>query len=236
MPSLKKRFWTEASVRAEPDGYAVYLDQHRLATPGKAPLILPTSALADAIAAEWQAQTQKVDPETMPMTRRANASIDKVAPQRREVADMLAEYGNSDLICYRAEHPTELAARQAEIWDPLVLWARDALGVDLITATGIIHVPQEGATLSRLSEMVHGFDPFALAALHDLVAISGSLIIAFAVIRAYDDPADLWRVSRVDEDWQAALWGKDDEAESAAAAKRQEFLDAFTFFTLVQAA
>ena len=232
-PSLKKRFWKTVSVRESDAGFAVFLDQHQLMTPAKAALLVPTRALADAIAGEWRAQSEKVDPATMPMTRRANAAIDKVAPQHSEVADLLAAYGGTDLVCYRATHPVELIDRQAAIWDPVLDWAVAELGVELAVTSGVMHVDQRVDDLAKLHRMVHEMDAFKLAGFHDLVAVSGSLLIAFMVIRNARPIGDLWPVSRVDEDWQAELWGADDEAADTAKRKQAEFEAAHRFFGLV---
>jgi len=231
-PSLKKRFWTAVSVEAHIDGYAVFLDTRRLVTPAKTPLVLPTRPLAEALADEWRQQGEKVDPETMPMTRRANAAIDKVSPQRAEVVHILAAYGGSDLLCYRAANPVELAQRQAEMWDPLLDWARAQLGVNLVTTIGIMPVAQGETELAELHSRVWSLDVFSLAGFHDLVMLSGSLVIALAAISNHRPVADLWRASRVDEDWQTEMWGIDDEAEKSAAVKQAGFIDAFRFFQL----
>lgn len=235
-PSLKKRFWTAVSVDMLADGYAVFLDKRRLVTPAKTPLVLPTRSLAEALAEEWRQQGEKVDPETMPMTRRANAAIDKVSPQRAEVVHMLTAYGGSDLLCYRAANPVELAQRQAEMWDPLLDWARAELGVNLVTTVGIMPVAQDETELAKLQARVLSLDVFSLAGFHDLVMLSGSLVIALAAILGHRLAADLWRTSRVDEDWQAEMWGNDDEAENSAALKQAGFIDAFRFFQLANTA
>ena len=200
-PSLKKRFWTAVVVHEIDGGFAVFLDKHRLTTPAKAPLVLPTLHLAEALADEWRIQVEKVDPETMPMTRRANAAIDKVAPQRAEVAQLLAAYGGSDLLCYRAAHPIELAQRQAAMWDPLLVWAQSELEVNLATTIGVMPVAQNQADLARLQSCVTSLDAFSMAGFHDLVMLSGSLVIALALISGHRNADHLWRASRVDEDW-----------------------------------
>ncbi len=225
-----KRFWDRAEVVADDDGWHVELDGRRLRTPAKAAMILPTPALAEAVAAEWQAQQGEVDPGKMPMTRRANAAIDKVRSQHAEVADMLAEYGDADLLCYRADAPAGLVEAQAAAWDPALDWAESELGVRLIPRTGIVHAPQSAGDLARLRRMVHALTPFQLAGLHDLVSLSGSLILGFAAVRDWRPPGDIWQLSRLDEDWQQRQWGHDDEATAAAAAKRDGFLQAKRFF------
>lgn len=227
-----RRFWTAATAVPVDGGYTVQLDARPVRTPLKAPLVLPTIALAKAVAAEWQAQEKAVNPETMPFTRTANSAIDKVRPQFAAVADMLADYGGSDLLCYRAEGPAGLVARQAQSWDPLLDWARDDLAAPLRQATGVMHVAQPEASLAALRHQVHAMSAFQLAAFHDLVAISGSLVLALAVARGRITADEAWTRSRVDEDWQISLWGEDAEAAEAAARKREALLQADRFYGL----
>ena len=230
-----KRFWKETSVVPAPDGFTVHLDGRPVKTPAKSPLIVPTHAMAAAIAAEWDAQAGQIDPRTMPVTRSANAAIDKVAVQHAEVAQMIADYGDSDLLCYRAPGPVELIERQAQMWDPLLDWAEAELGVRLSTASGVIHVPQDPVVLAQLSARVHAMDNFTLAAFHDLVSLSGSLILGFAALMDHRPADDIWRLSRLDEDWQIEQWGADDEAEAMAETKRFGFLHAKFFSDLSRA-
>lgn len=227
-----RRFWTAATAVPVDGGYTVQLDARPVRTPLKAPLVLPTIALAKAVAAEWQAQEKAVNPETMPFTRTANSAIDKVRPQFAAVADMLADYGGSDLLCYRAEGPAGLVARQAQSWDPLLDWARDDLAAPLRQATGVMHVAQPEASLAALRHQVQAMSAFQLAAFHDLVAISGSLVLALAVARGRITAEEAWTRSRVDEDWQISLWGEDEEAAEAAARKREALLQADRFYGL----
>lgn len=227
-----RRFWTAATAVPVDGGYTVQLDARPVRTPLKAPLVLPTIALAKAVAAEWQAQEKAVNPETMPFTRTANSAIDKVRPQFAAVADMLADYGGSDLLCYRAEGPAGLVARQAQSWDPLLDWARDDLAAPLRQATGVMHVAQPEASLAALRHQVQAMSAFQLAAFHDLVAISGSLVLALAVARGRITAEEAWTRSRVDEDWQISLWGEDAEAAEAAARKREALLQADRFYGL----
>jgi chaperone required for assembly of F1-ATPase len=227
-----RRFWTAANVVPADGGFSIQLDERPVRTPLKSPLILPTRALAEAVAAEWQAQDGKVDPETMPFTRTANSAIDKVAPQREAVAGMLAEYGNSDLLCYRAEGPADLVERQAQGWDPLLDWSRDVLAAPLVTAVGVMHVGQPAESLAALRLQVDRLTPFQLAAFHDLVAISGSLVLALGIIHGRLSAEAAWDLSRIDEDWQISLWGEDEEAAEVAAGKRAAFLQADRFYRL----
>ncbi len=224
-----KRFWKEASVEETDGNYAVLLDGRSVKTPAKATLRVPTRSIAEAIAAEWQQVDEKIDPSLMPYTRSANAAIDKVSVQFQEVADMLAAYGESDLLCYRADSPEGLAARQAERWDPILDWAHQTYGGRLIPTAGIMPVTQDAAAVTALSAPLYQATPFALTAMHDLIALSGSLVLALAVTRGQLRPDEAWALSRVDEDWQSEQWGKDEEAEQAAEIKRLAFFHAAEF-------
>ncbi|MFM2356777.1 MAG: hypothetical protein RLZZ528_2513 [Pseudomonadota bacterium] len=227
-----KRFWTTARVEDADGGFAVALDTRRIRTPAKQALILPTRAMALAVAAEWDAQQGKVDPATMPVTRAANAALDKVATQFDEVAGLVAAYGGTDLLCYRAEGPEGLIRRQAEGWDPMLDWAAQALGARLHPTTGIVHRAQDTAALAALDRAVRSLSIWGLTALHDLVGISGSLVLGLAALSDAHDPESLWRLSRIDEDWQAELWGIDEDAADLAESKRRDFLAAHAFWRL----
>ncbi|WP_412551636.1 ATP12 family chaperone protein [Shimia sp. MIT910701] len=228
----KKRFWKETTYEATEGGYKVLLDGRGVKTPAKAPLVVPTEAMAKAVVEEWDAQDEKIDPSTMPVTRSVNAAIDKVAVQHGEVADMLAEYGGSDLVCYRATTPEELIARQAAAWDPLLDWAAETFNARLKPVAGVMFEAQDADALSKLSEKTHGFDSFELAAFHDLVGISGSLIIGFAATCDLHPIETLWELSRIDEQWQEDQWGRDEDAAEEAEKKRQAFMHAYTFYKL----
>ncbi|MCM2563217.1 ATPase [Lutimaribacter sp. EGI FJ00015] len=230
-----KRFWKEAQVVEEGDGFTVRLDGRPVRTPAKAPLIVPGHDLAAEIAAEWDAQEGEIDPNTMPFTRSANAAIDKVRLQRAAVADMLADYGDSDLLCYRAASPDSLVARQAENWDPLLDWAESEFGGRLSVVEGVMYAAQPSKVMARLRSEVHKFEAFSLTAFHDLVSISGSLILGFAVARDRLEPGTAFDISVIDETWQAEQWGIDDEAAAQTAHKRAAFLHAKRFFDLAGA-
>ncbi len=225
-----KRFWEQAEVVAEATGFAVQLDGRGVKTPAKAPLVLPTRAMADAVAGEWAAQVERIDPLSMPVTRSANAAIDKVTLQHTEVADMLAAYGDSDLLCYRAETPQKLVDRQAATWNPALDWAADALGVRLAVHRGVVHCAQDPAELARLTARVHGFSSFQLAGFHDLVSLSGSLILGFGAAMDWRDADAIWQISRLDETYQEEQWGPDEEASALSEIKKQAFLHAKRFF------
>jgi chaperone required for assembly of F1-ATPase len=220
---LRRRFWTGVSVHEGPDGWTVALDDKPLRTPAKALLVAPTRALAEACAEEWRAQGDRFDPGGMPVTRALNTAQDRVAPQRAAVAAEIAGYGDTDLLCYRAAAPDALVQRQSAAWDPWLRWSRDSFGAALVCAQGVMHVPQPPEALARLSAEVAARDPLALTALYDLTALSGSLVLALAVDHAALEPAEAWRLSRIDEDWQAEQWGEDAEAAEAAALKAEAF-------------
>ncbi|MCR9127697.1 MAG: ATPase [Rhodobacteraceae bacterium] len=226
----QKRFWQAATVVESGDGFAVELDGRRIRTPAKAALVLPTGAMAQAVAAEWDAQAELVDPMTMPATRSANAAIDKVAAQHAEVAGMLAAYGDADLLCYRADAPAELVDRQAAVWDPALDWGAEILGARLVPRNGVIHAPQDPDALNRLALRVHAMTAFELAAFHDLVSLSGSLILGFAATHDWRDPETLWDISRLDELWQEEQWGRDDEAHALSQTKAAAFVHAKRFY------
>lgn len=229
-----RRFWTSVDVAREGAGYAVLLDGRPARTPAKARLAMPTHSLAAAIAEEWRDQGETVDPESMPMTRTANAAIDKVAPCPSEVAGMLAGYADSDLACYRAGDPAELAARQSAAWNPLLDWASERYGARLIVVEGVMHRPQPKEALARLAAALNALQPFELAAMHELAALSGSLIIGLAAAGRHLDAEELWRRSRIDEDWQIEQWGHDEEAAAQAEEKRRAFLHAARFLDLAR--
>jgi chaperone required for assembly of F1-ATPase len=229
----RRRFWQAAAVRPEAGGFAVSLDARVLRTPAGAPLRVPTAALAQAIASEWDALDAEIRPERLPFTRAANSAIDRVARQHDAVVEAVAEYGGSDLLCYRAAEPEALAAREAAGWDPWLLWSARELRAPLIAVTGVTHQPQPAPSLAALRAAVAAHDAFALTALHELVALSGSLVLGLAVSRGALDGAEAWDLSCIDATWQAEQWGLDAEAEAAAEIRRADFLRARDLLALL---
>lgn len=227
-----KRFWTDVTVEATDGGFGVLLDGRRLNTPGRLPLILPTRAMAEAVAAEWRAQDGLIKPQTMPVTRSANSAVERVAAQKPEVAAMLAAYAETDLLCHRAGAPVELAERQAGAWDPVLSWCATRFDAPLTVTIGVLPVDQPQESLDRLHAVVEAIDPFRITALHDLVALSGSLLLGLAVSEGVISPEEGWRLSRIDEDWQTEHWGEDEEARAASDAKADQFLHAARFWAL----
>jgi chaperone required for assembly of F1-ATPase len=230
-----RRFWTEVTIRQVDSGHEVMLDDRSLRTPGKHPLILPTAPLADAIAEEWRAQGDLIQPLTMPLTRAANSAVERVAPQFEGVVDMLAEYGGTDLLCYRATDPAPLVALQAQRWSPMLDWAEVELGAPLRVTQGVIPIDQNPDALARLRDELAALDLFALTAAHDLVTLPGSLVLGLAVLRGRLDAAEAYALSRLDEEFQADRWGQDDEAQAASEARRLAMISAERLLTLSRA-
>jgi len=227
-----KRFWKETAVGVVAGGYGITLDGRPVKTPAKAPLVVPTRPLAEAIATEWEAQQGVINPVTMPFSRTANSAIDTVGPQFDAVVDLLAAYGETDLLCYRATGPEGLIDRQSAGWDPLLDWSATALDAPLRAVPGVMFTAQPPASLRNLHAATAAQSPFQIAAFHDLVAISGSLILALAVTRNRLVAEDAFALSRIDEHWQAELWGVDDEAAILEAHKKAAFALAARFHML----
>lgn len=226
-----KRFYKEAAAGTAGE---VLLDERPVKTPARNALALPTAALAEAVAAEWNAQGEKVDPRTMPLTGLSNAAIDRIAPDKDAFASGLAAYGESDLLCYRAEAPTGLVARQAAHWDPLLAWARRRYDIDFEVTAGVIHRAQPDCTIAQLRHAVAMRSPWELAALSPLVTISGSLVIALALAEEAIDFGTAWAAATVDEAWQTEQWGEDAEAAARMEARRAEFEAAARFLSLLR--
>lgn len=225
-----KRFWTKA--RAE--NGTVLLDGKPVRTPKRHALDLPTPALAEAIAAEWNGVGKELDPRALPLTGLANAAIDIVTPNRLSFAESLARYGESDLLAYRAESPAELVAREAADWDPLLDWVRARYDVHVDLVTGIMHRPQPEATIARLRDATAALDAFRLAALSPLVTIGGSLVAGLAIVERAFDPERVWEAVNLDELWHEQQWGTDELSAQARAARRAEWDAAVRFLDLLR--
>ena len=229
-----RRFWKATTTEATAEGWRVLLDGKPVLTPARTPLVLPSAAVAAMAAREWDAQGERIDPASMPATRMANSAIDKVTPQHGAVTEIVAAYGGSDLLCYRASHPRELIERQ-QAWDAPLAWAETALGAKLATTTGIMPMAQDPAVLAHLTAQVAALSAFELAPFHDLVSLSGSLILGFAAAQGALSGEEAWRLSRIDEDYEAECWGQDDEAISFAAGRAADFHFALEFLRAVRA-
>jgi len=228
-----KRFWKQADAVERDGGWGVELDGKPLRTPARDLLTVPTKALAEAIASEWNEVGDKIDPGTLPLTGLANAAVDRVAPDKEAFAKGIARYAEADLACYRAEGPSALVDRQTESWDALIGWGRRRFDVDFRTTRGIVHVDQPAATVDRLSHAVAALDPFRLAGLSPLVTISGSLLAALGVLEGTLMPDQAWDAVTVDDRWQLEQWGSDAEAEAAIDNRRRHFMAAARFLELL---
>jgi chaperone required for assembly of F1-ATPase len=233
--ALPKRFYQRVDVADRDGGFALLLDGKPVRTPGKKQLSLPSRALAEAVAEEWAAQKERIDPTTMPLTKLANSAIDGVTGREDAVIGDILNYAGSDLLCYRAEGPRGLIEAQQAHWDPVLAWAKSALGAPFVLAEGIVHVAQPQASLDRLREALKGHDPFGLAALHVMTGLTGSALLALAVALGRMTPEQAWEAAHVDEDWQIAQWGEDAEAASRRAARRRDFDAAARALALLEA-
>jgi chaperone required for assembly of F1-ATPase len=223
-PALPKRFYREARTVERDGAFVLELDGKPARTPAKHLLAAPNAALGAALAAEWNALGDTIDPAHMPLTRLMNVAIDRVAGEGDAVAADIARYAGSDLVCYRAASPEGLMAAQAECWDPVLEWARRTLGARFILTEGIRHVAQSEATLVAVRSEIDRIErPFGLAALATATDITGSVLIALMLARGELTPDGAWSAAHVDEDWNVRQWGEDSEAQRRLAARRAEF-------------
>ncbi|WP_321339806.1 ATP12 family protein [Breoghania sp.] len=234
-PPLPKRFYKDVSVEARDEGHVVLLDGRTVKTPGKLTLALPLAELAEEVAEEWRAQAEVIDPGVMHMTRIANSGIEAVPAKHGEVADAVAAYAGTDLLCYRADGPERLVERQGEMWGPVHAWAEETLGVRFMLAAGIMPVEQPAETLAAVREAVGRYSPLELAALHTVTTLTGSVLLALALAAGKIDAERTWAAAYVDEDWNAELWGQDAEAMRLREMKQAEFQAAVKVLALLSA-
>src|ERR1700736_3344924 len=230
----RKRFYTHAGVADAPDGLAITLDDKPVRTPSGRPLVAPNREIADAMAAEWDSQNEFIDPLTMPLTRFANSVVDAVVDRVEAVADDIAKYLGSDLLFYRAGHPEALVAREAALWDPVVFWAADALGAHFILAEGIVHVRQPDSAIAAARAALPT-DPWSIAALHVVTTLTGSALLAIALLRGVLDQNQVWAAAHVDEDWNIEKWGVDEEVAARRAARLVDFRAAASILKALKA-
>ncbi|HJN04513.1 MAG TPA: ATP12 family protein [Alphaproteobacteria bacterium] len=231
---MTRRIYKKAEAVDEGDRHTVCLDGKALRTPAGQPLDLLGRALSEAVAAEWSAQEGEILPETMPLMRLACTALDNVAQARSGVVDEVAAFAESDLLCHRAEAPGELAQKQHTAWQPWLDWAERTFGARLAVTEGVIPVAQDEDAQTALRAAVAACDTWQLTALRSLVQISGSLVLALAVLRGACGVDDAWALSRLEEDHQTARWGEDAEA-AAAATRRRDFEAAARFLALLSA-
>jgi chaperone required for assembly of F1-ATPase len=222
-PELPKRFYKLATAEPVQGGFALRLDGRGARTPARHPLVVKDNRVADALAAEWNAVGERIDPTSMPLTRLINSAIDRVAGEMAAVRQDIVAYAGTDAVCYRAEGPESLISAENAAWDPLLAWVREALGVRFVLAGGIMHVRQEDATLAAFGEALKPLDSLQLAALHVITTLTGSAIVGLALARGRLTPDQAWDAAHVGEDWQMQQWGRDEMALQRRAARRAEF-------------
>jgi chaperone required for assembly of F1-ATPase len=221
-PVLRKRFFTTVGVSETAEGFAVTLDGKTIRTPARRILAAPRRAIAEALRDEWDAQREVIDPSRMPLTRLANSVIDGVADRCDEVAAEVERYLGSDLLCYRAGSPDGLVARQSNSWDPIVRWAADELDARFVLTEGVVHVTQPDHAIIAARKAIPA-DAWAVGALHSVTTLTGSALLALALMFGFRDSATIWSAANVDEDWSLEKWGFDDAAAFRRAAREVEF-------------
>jgi len=231
---MPKRFYDRAEVTGERAPFRIALDGRALRTPLKAPLELPTRALAQAVAEEWNAQEERINPFSMPLTRLSNAAIDRVRGRREEVIEAICAYGAHDLLCYRASGPAAFVHLQSQTWDPLLEWAGEQIGAAFALAEGVMPVEQPRETMRALAARYGVFGDFQLAGLSNMATLSGSAILPLAVAAGRLSPADAWEAATLDEAWNARQWGEDAKGKARLEQRRKEFLSAAQMLTLLR--
>lgn len=231
--TLPKRFYKEATAAPLGGGFTVLLDGRGVKTPARVPLVVPSAALARAMAEEWNRQGELIDPRGMWLTKLANTAIDRVMSRHEAVVDEVVAFASSDLVCYRVDHPVELARRQAAHWSPLVEWVAREFGAALKVTETIVHVAQDDAALAALRAAIADADAFELAALHNAVTLTGSAVIGLALLHGRLDAGQAFDAAHVDEAWQMELCGEDEEEAARLATRRQELADTARFLDLL---
>jgi chaperone required for assembly of F1-ATPase len=231
-PRLWKRFYKQSELVDAQDGVGISLDGRPILTPRRRAFVAPTRALAEAIAAEWEAQGETIDPRNMPLTRLANGVIDAVSENPEPVAEEIAKYLGSDLLFYRAEAPAKLIDRQSQAWDPVLAWARRDFGANFKPTQGVMHVAQPAEAVEALRRAIPR-DPWRLAAVSSITTLTGSALLALAIAQGAIDIDSAWTAAHVDEDWQMTQWGRDELALERRAYREAEFRAAASVLGLV---
>jgi chaperone required for assembly of F1-ATPase len=231
--TVRRRFYTSATVTED---LGIALDGRPVKTPMRAPLRLPTPALAEAVAAEWAGQGAEINPATMIMTKLANTAIDRVGPDRARIEAEVLDFANSDLVCYRADRPPDLVQRQRSQWDPVIDWARTALDAPFEVTEGIVHKPQPAAAIAACALALKDLSDFELAAFHTVMTLTGSALIAMMLARGATVPEAAWLSAHADEDYQIEHWGQDAEAQAKRALRYTEFMACCRFMALAHPA
>lgn len=219
---LPKRFYEKVATAAVEGGYAVHLDGRALRTPAKAPLIVPDESIAAAIAAEWAGQREFINPATMPLTRLVNSALDSVSREPDETRAEILRYAGADMLCYRSEGPDGLVALQEASWTPLLGWMQERFHARFVLAQGIVHVEQFPETIEAVDAALGDLDILRLAALNTITTLTGSAVLAVAVLHRHLSAEEAWAAAHVDEDYQISLWGEDEEASIRRAGRWSE--------------
>lgn len=232
---LARRFYREPTLAETAEGFALTLDGKTARTPLRNALVLPNCAAGDAVVAEWAAQTTHIDPASMPMTRIVNSALDGVASEMASVRAEIVKFAGSDLVCYRAEGPSALVELEAAAWDPLLAWARAALGADFVVARGVAFERQPDAAVAVVSQAIGAVRrPIALACLHTMTTLMGSALLALAVAERFRSADEAWAAAHVDEDFQARAWGADEEAAKRRAGRWREMAAAARLYAALE--
>ncbi|WP_432769194.1 MAG: ATPase [Sphingopyxis sp.] len=228
-----KRFWKDVAIVPQDGGWGIALDGRPMRTPHRAPLAVASTALAEAIATEWRAQGETIDPRAMPMTGLANAAIDLATPDPAVFAEPIAAYDATDLLCYRDDRDAALQAEQVAAWNPILAWAEARFGIEFVITQGILPVDQPPATIAALRNAVFALDPWRMTALTPLATIGGSLVAGLACIEQAFDAEHLWDAVSLDLLYQERRWGADAEAQAQRAAHQRDWDHAVRFLGLL---
>jgi chaperone required for assembly of F1-ATPase len=228
-----RRFYKDVDVGEGGGGFVLLLDRNPAKTPHGAPLVLPTRELAEAIAQEWRGQGDRLDSGTMMLTHLAYSAIERVGRERGKVTEHAMSFGRSDLLCYRADAPEALGTRQKEIWDPLLGWARESFGLRLTADAGIAYIEQPADALLRMQELTADFDDFTLAAFDAAATVTGSFVLALALVEGHKDVHEAFEAAQLEELYQAQVWGREPEAEARRRRLREELTTIHRFAALL---
>jgi chaperone required for assembly of F1-ATPase len=231
---MPKRFYSQAKTANLDTGFAIQLDGRTIKTPSSEALVVPTEPLARAIAAEWNALGDEIDPAKLPLTKIANTAIDGVRAREREVHDDIARYIGNDLLFYRAETPEALIARQVKAWDPILQWFSETFGAEFRTTTGIMPIEQNMISIAKTASALTNETAMSLASLHLMTTLTGSALLTIAHLKAHLTIDEVWHATHIDEDWQIEQWGHDDEAAERRARRRNELQNFADFFAMLR--
>lgn len=228
-----KRFYDQVNIAHKGEGFAIQLDGRSVKTPMKRHLVLPTERLAQAVQKEWEAQGEKIDPHSMPLTRLANAALDRIEDERAAVIEQIVRFCGTDLICYRADAPESLVEAQAQAWDPLLRWLKQDLDIYLPVAVGITPITLDADVETKFLKHFEGLDVFALSGLGAIVSAAGSLCVGLGVLHGHIDGEQAYLAASVDERYQLDRWGADDDAEAQLKGREQDIKAAAVFLSLL---